>query len=131
MNSLVQRTFIGDRPLTVQMWTACWIPRVKCAANELIVADSARKLNKFIVEEGLQPVRRQYIWQEEQLSPVSDSQQYAFDSVYNFGKVRRREIVFKSKKAIRVLSVVATDLKPEERNVILNDLVSYKDFGCM
>ncbi|VDM69146.1 unnamed protein product [Strongylus vulgaris] len=39
---------------------------IKCAANELIVSSLAKKLFKFIAEEGLHPVQRQYVWREEQ-----------------------------------------------------------------
>ncbi|KAK5977023.1 Protein kinase domain-containing protein [Trichostrongylus colubriformis] len=104
---------------------------VKCAANELIISGHARKLGKFIVEEHLQPVQRQYVWREEQVSPVLETPAASFDSLYEAGKVQRRKILFAAGKSIPLISIVAADLRPEERNVIINDLANFKDFGCV
>ncbi|RCN27189.1 hypothetical protein ANCCAN_27077 [Ancylostoma caninum] len=104
---------------------------IKCAANELIVSGQAKKLSKFIAEQGLQPVQRQYIWRHDQLGPSSENVEYPFDSIYEVGKVKRRQILFPSNKGITALSIIVADLTPEERNVILNDLAAYKDFGCL
>ncbi|XGW16533.1 hypothetical protein V3C99_001752 [Haemonchus contortus] len=104
---------------------------IKCAANELIISGCAKKLGKFITEEHLQPVQRQYIWREEQISPILDSPAAIFDSLYQVGKVQRRKILFPENKSIQVISIVVPDLRPEERNVIINDLAKFKDFGCL
>ncbi|EYB92692.1 hypothetical protein Y032_0191g1320 [Ancylostoma ceylanicum] len=104
---------------------------IKCAANELIVSGQAKKLNKFIAEQGLQPVQRQYIWREDQLGSTLDNVEYPFDSIYEVGKVKRRQIQFPSGKGVAAVSIIVADLTPEERNVILNDLAAYKDFGCL
>ncbi|KAK6741116.1 hypothetical protein RB195_009147 [Necator americanus] len=104
---------------------------VKCAANELIVSGTAKKLNKFVAEEGLQPVQRQYVWRNDQLGPILENMEFPFDSIYEIGKVNRRHILFPTNKGIPVISIVVADLNPEERNVIINDLCDYKDFGCL
>ncbi|VDO32696.1 unnamed protein product [Haemonchus placei] len=104
---------------------------IKCAANELIISGCAKKLGKFIAEEHLQPVQRQYIWREEQISPILNSPAATFDSLYQVGKVQRRKILFPDNKSIQVISIVVADLRPEERNVIINDLAKFKDFGCL
>ncbi|KAK6041049.1 hypothetical protein COOONC_21446 [Cooperia oncophora] len=104
---------------------------VKCAANELIISGCARKLGKFIAEERLQPVQRQYVWREDQISPVVEVPAASFETLYEVGKVQRRKILFPGNKAIQVLSIVVADLRPEERNVIINDLANFKDFGCL
>ncbi|VDK48832.1 unnamed protein product [Cylicostephanus goldi] len=82
-------------------------------------------------EEGLQPVQRQYVYQEDQLGPPVEHQEFPFDGIFEVGKVKRRQIRFSSNKSILAMAIVVADLKPEERNVIINDLCTYKDFGCL
>lgn len=104
---------------------------VKCAANELIIDGAARKLGKYITEEHLEPLPRQYIWREDQISPPLDVKEASSDALYELGKVQRRRLLFPAGKSIQVLSIVASELRPEERNVIISDLAKYKDFGCV
>ncbi|CAJ0599705.1 unnamed protein product [Cylicocyclus nassatus] len=104
---------------------------IKCAANELIVTNLAKKLYKFIAEEGLQPVQRQYVYREDQLGPPVENLEFPFDGIFEVGKVKRRQIRFPSNKGILAMAIVVANLKPEERNVIINDLCTYKDFGCL
>ncbi|VDL73213.1 unnamed protein product [Nippostrongylus brasiliensis] len=106
--------------------------QVKQAANELIVSGISRKLHKFISEERLQPVQRQYIWREDQLaSPSPAPEPVAVDALYEVGKVQRKWIKFQSGKTLPVITIVVADLAPQERNVIISDLANFRDFGCV
>lgn len=66
-----------------------------------------------------------------QISPPLDVKEASSDALYELGKVQRRRLLFPAGKSVQVLSIVASELRPEERNVIISDLAKYKDFGCV